>query len=83
MAESEGDRSKKRLAGESVDSGSSSVIGTSSPSIEPHPDDDERETRLFEADVAGLDRRSSRQSRRLGGHGRERPVVSGRTSAAG
>jgi len=30
MAESEGDWSKKRLAGESVDSGSSSVIGTSS-----------------------------------------------------
>jgi len=32
----------------------------------------DRETRLFPADVAGLDRRSSRQSRRLGGHGRER-----------
>jgi len=30
MVESEGGRSQKRLAGESVDSGSSSVIGTSS-----------------------------------------------------
>jgi len=47
MAESEGDWSKKRLAGESVDSGSSSVIGTSSPSIEAHPDDDETERRVF------------------------------------
>jgi len=47
MAESEGDRSKKRLAGESVDSGSSSVIGTSSQSIEAHPDDDETERRVF------------------------------------
>jgi len=46
MAESEGDRSKKRLAGESVDSGSSSVIGTSSHSIEPHSDD-ETERRFF------------------------------------
>jgi len=46
MAESEGDWSRKRLAGESVDSGSSSVIGTSSHSIEPHPDD-ETERRVF------------------------------------
>jgi len=62
---------------------SSSVVGTSSHSIEPHPDD-ETERRVFiEADVAGLARRSSRQSRRLGGHGRERPVASCRTSAAG
>jgi len=47
MAESEGGRSQKRLAGESVDSGSSSVIGTSSHSIEPHSDDDETERRVF------------------------------------
>jgi len=46
MAESEGDRSKKRLAGESVDSGSSSVSGTSSHLIEAHPDD-ETERRVF------------------------------------
>jgi len=40
VAESEGGRSQKRLACESVDSGSSSVIGTSSHSIAAHPDDE-------------------------------------------
>jgi hypothetical protein len=36
----------------------------------------DRETLVCEADVAGLDRRSSRQSRRPFGQGRERPVAS-------
>jgi len=40
------------LAGESVDSGSSSVIGTSSPSIEVRPDDDETEGRPIQQVIA-------------------------------